>query len=54
MIVEFIEKFYDIVLEQSHLDIIMKLKDYTYSPAEITKIMFENFDSYENCISQLI
>ena len=31
----------------------MKLKEYIFSPAEITKIMFENFDSFENCIFQL-
>ena len=53
MIVEFIEKFYDISLEQTHLDVIMKLKEHTYSPAEITKIMFENFDSHDKCIQQL-
>ena len=53
MIVEFIEKFYDISLTQSELDTIAKLKEYTYSPDEITKIMFENFDSYSKCILQL-
>ena len=53
MIIEFIEKFYEIILEQTYLDIIMKLKEFIYSPAEITKIMFENFDSYEKCIQQL-
>ena len=53
MVVEFIEKFYDIDLEQEHLDTIHSLTPFKYSPAEITKVMFENFDSYVKCIEQL-
>ena len=53
MVVEFIEKFYDIVLEDVDLEIIANLTEYKYSPAEITKVMFENFDSYQKCIEQL-
>jgi SpoVK/Ycf46/Vps4 family AAA+-type ATPase len=53
MVVEFIEKFYDIVLDEEHLETIRKLSEYQYSPAEITKVMFENFDSFTKCIEQL-
>jgi len=53
MVVEFIEKFYDIVLDEEYLETIRKLSEYQYSPAEITKVMFENFDSFTKCIDQL-
>jgi len=53
MVVEFIEKFYDIELEEEHLETIRNFTEFKYSPAEITKVMFENFDSYTKCIEQL-
>jgi hypothetical protein len=53
MVIEFIEKFYDILLDSDEINEINKLVEYKYSPAEITKVMFENFDSYINCIEQL-
>ena len=33
---------------------ISQLKEYTITPAEMTKLMFENFENYSNCISHLI
>ena len=53
MVVEFIEKFYDIQLPHELLHSIHSLTPFKYSPAEITKVMFENFDSYVKCIEQL-
>jgi hypothetical protein len=53
MVIEFIEKFYDIELDDDDINTIMHLDEFKYSPAEITKVMFENFDSYINCIKQL-
>jgi hypothetical protein len=53
MVIEFIEKFYDIDLHPIEIDLINNLTEFKYSPAEITKVMFENFDSYKNCIEQL-
>ena len=53
MVIEFIEKFYDIELHPVEIDVINSLTEFKYSPAEITKVMFENFDSYKNCIEQL-
>jgi DNA replication protein DnaC len=53
MVIEFIEKFYDILLDTEEINDINQLVEYKYSPAEITKVMFENFDSYINCIEHL-
>jgi ATP-dependent Zn protease len=45
MIIEFIETFYDIILTYAEIQKIMKLENYKYTPAELTKILFENFDN---------
>jgi SpoVK/Ycf46/Vps4 family AAA+-type ATPase len=54
MIIEFIEKFYDIELNNIQKEDIMTIEKYKYSPAEITKILFENFYNYLNAIQYLI
>ena len=45
MIIEFIETFYDIILTYGEIQKIMALENYKYTPAELTKILFENFDN---------
>jgi len=45
MIIEFIETFYDIILTYEDIQKIMELENYKYTPAELTKILFENFDN---------
>ena len=52
-IVEFIEMFYDIELNDDSKNIIQALNEYTITPAEMTKIMFENFEDYNACIQKL-
>jgi ATP-dependent 26S proteasome regulatory subunit len=45
MIIEFIETFYDMILTYGEIQKIMALENYKYTPAELTKILFENFDN---------
>ena len=45
MIIQFIETFYDIILTYGEIQKIMALENYKYTPAELTKILFENFDN---------
>ena len=52
-IIEFIEMFYDIQLSNEYKEQILKLSDYKFTPAEMTKIMFENFEDYTKCIDKL-
>ena len=52
-IIEFIEMFYDIQLSNEYKEQILKLPDYKFTPAEMTKIMFENFEDYTKCIECL-
>jgi chaperone BCS1 len=52
-IIEFIEMFYDITLSDEHKNQIHSLVEYTITPAEMTKLMFENFEDYEACIQKL-
>jgi hypothetical protein len=52
-IIEFIEMFYDIELEESYKEQIKQLNEYKFTPAEMTKIMFENFEDYTKCIERL-
>ena len=54
MIIEFIENFYDIKLENREIDKIMALENYKYTPAEMTKILFENFDNNLKAIEYII
>lgn len=54
MIIEFIESFHDIKLNENEKKKIMMLEPYKYTPAEMTKILFENFDSSEKAIEYII
>jgi ATP-dependent Zn protease len=54
MIIEFIENFYDIKLENGEIEKIMALENYRYTPAEMTKILFENFDNNLKAIEYII
>jgi len=53
MICEFFEKFYDIELTQEDKNTIYSLTEYIWSPADLTKIMFENFENYRNALSEI-
>ncbi len=50
MIVEFIEKFYDIALNEEEIEIINNIPEEKLTPAEVTKFMFENFNDYKSAI----
>ena len=52
-IIEFIEMFYDISLDDDCKNQINGLQEYTITPAEMTKLMFENFEDYGACIQKL-
>jgi ATP-dependent 26S proteasome regulatory subunit len=52
-IIEFIEMFYDVELGDDHKNQIKSLDQYKITPAEMTKLMFENFEDYEACIEKL-
>jgi ATP-dependent 26S proteasome regulatory subunit len=52
-IIEFIEMFYDIELNEDSKNDIFMLCEYTITPAEMTKLMFENFEDYNACIEKL-
>ena len=52
-LIEMMEFFFDIELTSSEKARIMALKEYIISPAEMGKIMFENFDDYANTIVEL-
>jgi len=52
-IIEFIEMFYDIELNEENKNLIRSLDEYKITPAEMTKLMFENFEDYEACIEKL-
>ena len=54
MIIEFIENFYDIKLECREIEKILALENYRYTPAEMTKILFENFDNNLKAIEYII
>jgi SpoVK/Ycf46/Vps4 family AAA+-type ATPase len=53
MIIEFVESFHDIKLNANEKMKIMMLEPYKYTPAEMTKILFENFDSSEKAIEYI-
>ena len=53
-IIEMIEYFYDIELSSEENDSLMNLTDYVISPAEMGKIMFENFEDYTHAIKQVM
>ena len=52
--IEMIEFFYDVELNEKDKKSISTLKDDIISPAELGKIMFENIHEYEKCIDKLI
>ena len=52
-IIEFIEMFYDVELNEDSKNEILMLNEYTITPAEMTKLMFENFEDYNACIEKL-
>lgn len=54
MIIDFIENFYDIKLESGEIEKIKTLENYRYTPAEMTKILFENFDNNLKAIEYII
>jgi len=53
-IIEMLEFFYDIVLLEEEKQQISYLTEYAISPAEMGKIMFENFYDYKMAISSLV
>ena len=52
-IIEFIEMFYDVELNDDSKNEILMLNEYKITPAEMTKLMFENFEDYNACIEKL-
>ena len=53
-IIEMIEYFYDITLNIEECETITNLTEYMVSPAEMGKIMFENFSDYKYAIKKVI
>jgi len=53
-LVQMMEFFYDIVLEEEEKEQIFYLTEFMISPAEMGKIMFENFDSHKEAIIKLM
>ncbi len=53
MIIELLEKFYDVVLTIEEIETINLIPNEKYTPAELTKIMFENFDDYHMAIEHI-
>jgi hypothetical protein len=52
-LIEMMEFFFDIQLTDSEKKQIFGLNEYIVSPAEMGKIMFENFNDYTNSIAEL-
>ena len=52
-LIEMIEFFYDLSLNEKEKKRILGLKEFVVSPAEMGKVMFENFDNYKNTIERL-
>ena len=53
-LIEMIEYFYDIELGDEDIEKIHSLQEYIISPAEMGKIMFENFEDYQYAINKII
>jgi SpoVK/Ycf46/Vps4 family AAA+-type ATPase len=53
MIVEFFEKFYDIVLDEPSKKEIRKMQEFILTPAEMTKMLFENIGNYREALKRL-
>ena len=45
--------FYDVKLNEDSKNDIRSLNEYKITPAEMTKVMFENFEDYSACIEKL-
>jgi hypothetical protein len=54
MVIEFIEKFYDVELTKDEIDAIRSIGEDRYTPAELTKLLFENFDNHRTAIAGLL
>ena len=54
MICQFFENFYDMVLTQEEADLIHSIPSYLWSPAEVTKILFENYQDYKKAIEVML
>jgi ATP-dependent 26S proteasome regulatory subunit len=52
-IFDMMEFFYDITLTQNEKNIIYKTDEYIFSPAEMSKIMFENFGDHNKAIQKI-
>ena len=52
-LIQMIEFFYDLSLTENDKTRILALKEYIVSPAEMGKVMFENFDDFRNTIETL-
>jgi ATP-dependent 26S proteasome regulatory subunit len=52
-IIEFIEMFYDVELNDECKNELLQLDEYKITPAEMTKLMFENFEDYNACLKKL-
>jgi len=52
-IVQMIEFFYEVKLTKEELRKIHNLEEYVFSPAEVSKVMFENITSYKSAIEAL-
>ena len=51
--IEMMEFFYDIVLTHEEKEAILRTNEYVISPAEMSKIMFENFGNHAGAIQKL-
>ena len=51
--IEMMEFFYDIVLTHEEKESILRTNEYVISPAEMSKIMFENFGNHAGAIKKL-
>jgi len=52
-LIEMMEFFYDISLTEKDKNRILNLREYIVSPAEMGKVMFENFDDFRKAIDTL-
>jgi hypothetical protein len=53
MICDFLEKFYGIVLEEEDRRVVNTFTKERWTPAELSKVCFENFDDYKKAIQAL-
>ena len=53
-IIEFLENFYETKVKPEDIKKINEMTEYVWTPAELTKILFENFGDYDAGLSALI